>query len=668
MSAEARFPEVVPREVVLTDPQPQRRGRGAGEGIGASAAFDPAALMSRSRRENFVVAGRLLGDPLRRDLLAVYGFARLTDELGDSLVGDRSAALDWLEGELELAYEGSAEHPLLRALTPTLHERGLQREPFLRLIAANRRDQRQRRYESLDELLEYCSLSANPVGELVLGVFGLATPERVALSDRICSGLQIAEHLQDVAEDRRVGRIYLPERDMRHFGVVEADLDGANASPALRELLAFEVDRARAMLLRGAPLLATLPWRARLAVAAYLGGGLAALDGIEEAEYDVLAAAPRARRSARALLAAQLLTGSLAHPGASRRGAATVVGPSGASVQRGYPSARPGALDAAHRACERITRREARNFYYGIRLLPPLKRRAMCAVYAFARRVDDIGDGELGLQQKLERLDALSRDLEVALAVEASSRAGPSSPAQRSAASPDMHHGGSRTTGPALEDDPVLAALADAQRQFDLPVDALVELVEGVRMDVHGVHYERFDDLLVYCRRVAGGIGRLCLCIFGVKESRAAGWASSAADELGVAMQLTNILRDLREDAQRGRLYLPREDLIRFGLIVAEAPHDRVRSLFERGVREDELRALIEFEARRAREWFARGISLVPQLDRRSAACVLAMVGIYSRLLEHIAERPAEALEARLSLPAREKAWVAARSLLGALA
>jgi squalene synthase HpnC len=177
------------------------------------------------------------------------------------------------------------------------------------LVEANRRDQVVSSYESFDELLGYCELSANPVGRMVLHVLGRATPERLELSDRICSGLQVAEHLQDVGEDRRKGRIYLPAHDMERFGCVLQDLDRAQASPALRQLIAFEVARARRLLDEGAPLAGTLRGRARLAVAAFLAGGRAALDAIEAADHDVLSATPRAGRARRAATLARELTG-----------------------------------------------------------------------------------------------------------------------------------------------------------------------------------------------------------------------------------------------------------------------------------------------------------------------------------------------------------------------
>lgn len=253
----------------------------------------PAEVMARARTENFPVASRVLGRATRRDLLAIYGFARLLDELGDSLPGDRLAALDWLERELDMAFAGCAQHPLLVRLQPTLRARQLTREPFARLIEANRVDQRVRRYDTWEQLRGYCALSADPVGELVLGVFGLATPRRIALSNSICTALQLLEHCQDVAEDCAAGRIYLPREDMRRFGCSEAELAAVHAPAPLREVTAFEVARARGLFAQGAPLIDTLRGRPRLAITAVLAGGTASLDAIERAGFDTLAGPPQ---------------------------------------------------------------------------------------------------------------------------------------------------------------------------------------------------------------------------------------------------------------------------------------------------------------------------------------------------------------------------------------
>lgn len=270
----------------------------------------------------------------------------------------------------------------------------------------------------------------------------------------------------------------------------------------------------------------------------------------------------------------------------------------------------------AYRHCERVTRHAAANFFYGIRLLPAPKRRAMCAVYAFARRVDDVADGSMPPERKLAEL----REIRASL-------------------------------GDPAAGDPVVVALHDAQKSFPLPGDALTDLLDGVEMDVVGTRFTHFDELVVYCRRVAGSIGRLCLGIFGSRDMAA---AEPLADDLGVAMQLTNILRDLREDYVRGRVYLPLDDLRAYGCgeDIAGAPAE-------------ESAALITFEAARAREWFDRGLGLVPLLDARSSACVSAMTGIYRRILTQIEADPHQVLNRRVSLPPWEKAWVAARSLAG---
>jgi phytoene synthase len=274
----------------------------------------------------------------------------------------------------------------------------------------------------------------------------------------------------------------------------------------------------------------------------------------------------------------------------------------------------------AYDHCESLTRAAATNFYYGIRLLPREKRRATCAVYAFARRIDDIGDGSFAAAEKRELLDVAAHALE------------------------DLS---------TSSDDPVIVALADVHARFCLPVEALGDLIAGVRMDVADTTYESFEDLLGYCRRVAGSIGRLCLAIFGAREQQR---ARGLADDLGVAMQLTNILRDLREDAGNGRLYIPREDLVRYQL--------SADGRFEG--EEGQLDALVRFQARRAGDWFDRGLELVPLLDRRSGACVLAMANIYRGVLRRIEADPQQVRTTRVSLPIWEKAWVATGSLLRA--
>jgi squalene synthase HpnC len=271
----------------------------------------PETVMARAGGENFPVASRVLPRAMRGRLLALYGFARLADELGDvdERPGtERLAALDWLEGELDRAYAGRASHPLLVALTPVLQECALPRAPFVALIEANRTDQRVTRYETWEQLLGYCELSANPVGELVLGVFGKATPERRRMSGLICTALQLAEHWQDVAEDYERGRVYLPAEDLARFGCTEEQLrKGARADWPLRGLIAFEVARTRALLSEGLGLIDTLRGREKLAVAAFAGGAVAALEAVQRAHFDVFAGAPQASSARRLAATVRLL-------------------------------------------------------------------------------------------------------------------------------------------------------------------------------------------------------------------------------------------------------------------------------------------------------------------------------------------------------------------------
>ena len=272
-------------------------------------------------------------------------------------------------------------------------------------------------------------------------------------------------------------------------------------------------------------------------------------------------------------------------------------------------------VDDAYAQCETITNQQAKNFSYGIRLLPTQKRLALSAVYALARRIDDIGDGDLPPARKLEAL----ADVRKALG-----------------------------EGAGTGDDPVLVAIDDANRRYELPMDEFGQLIDGCEMDVTGTTYVTADDLVGYCRRVAGSIGRLSLSVFGTDYPES---AEPRAEALGVALQITNILRDVVEDRDMGRAYLPHDDAVRFGC----AP--------DLSGPPEALATLIGFETTRARTWFATGLQLLPLLDRRSRACVAAMAGIYRRLLDRIEADPAQVLQGRLSLSTPEKLRVAAKAL-----
>ncbi|WP_310742243.1 squalene/phytoene synthase family protein [Microbispora sp. H13382] len=292
----------------------------------------------------------------------------------------------------------------------------------------------------------------------------------------------------------------------------------------------------------------------------------------------------------------------------------------------------PVPLPLAYRHCERVVRTRARNFAYGIRLLAPPERRALCALYAFARRIDDIGDAAGPVDERLSALEE--------------ARAGLRAPR------PDPT-------------DAVLVALRDTAARFPVPLEAFEELIDGCAADVAGARYQSHDDLVGYCREVAGSIGRLSLGVFGLadgpgRDPGALRRAARLADSLGVALQLTNVLRDLREDRCAGRVYLPADDLRRFGCTLGLDASGAFTDPPER------LARLVRYEAGRALAWYAEGMRLIPLLDRRSAACTAAMAGIYRRLLARIAADPAQALAGRLSLTPWAKAMVAARAIAGA--
>jgi 15-cis-phytoene synthase len=295
-------------------------------------------------------------------------------------------------------------------------------------------------------------------------------------------------------------------------------------------------------------------------------------------------------------------------------------------MTRARPAPGSTPVQDAYEVCAAITKTQAANFSYGIRLLPAHKRDALSAVYALARRIDDIADGDadgeqVPVAQRAEELDRLREAI----------------------------------AAPPPADDPVLVAVTDAANRLPIPMGAFGELIDGAQMDVTGRRYQTFAELETYCRCVAGAVGRLCLGVFGSRPDPA---APRYADALGIALQQANILRDVREDLLNGRVYLPAEDLDRFGVTLR----------MEGGRLADpdgSLARLIRFSAERARSWFADGMRLIPLLDWRSAASARAMAGIYAALLDRIAADPTLVYGGRLSLPVREKAVIAAKALSG---
>lgn len=559
--------------------------------------------LARAHYENFAIGSRLVPRATRRWLAAIYAVVRVADDLADeeapapgASAAARHAALDaWEQGLVAAAAGGEAPHFAQRAAGAAIRVLDLPLDPFRALFRAFRRDLSQTRYQRFEDLLGYCRESANPVGELVMRLFGEAPDERMArASDAVCTGLQLANHWQDVASDAARGRLYLPLEDCARFGVdPEAVLRGED-SEALRRLLAFETARARKLLESGGALLGQLGGRLRIEVALFRQGGLAACDALARAGYAVQQGAPRLRRADRLRVL--------------RRGLRDAAAPPRERPDSGG-AADPRLRDAqAH--CARIVQQSGSSFAAAFWMLPAPRRRALHAVYAFCRLADDIADDPAVRGDRAALIARWREELEAAYL--------------------------------GKSEHPVGIALGDAVHRFRLPQEVFEDLLLGVESDLRGEPIERYEDLHRYCYRVASTVGLLVVRLLGCRSPRTLAWAET----LGVAVQLTNVLRDVGHDAASGRIYLPREDLARFGV----APEALLA-----GRMDDSLRLLLAYEAERARLLYERADALLPAEDRRRLRAACAMGAIYRALLGELHRRgfPAATQPVRLSKPRR---------------
>jgi phytoene synthase len=557
--------------------------------------------IATSHYENFTVGSWLLPRRQRRHLAALYAFARTADDLadeGDAPRAERLAALDAYESALERCFAGFADDPVFVALGHSVRECELPIEPFRRLLQAFRADVRWRGFETVDELLAYCACSANPVGHLVLYLFGHRDAERQALADRICTGLQLANLWQDLGRDVARGRLYLPRAVLREAGCDPEAVVRGEDGPALRQVLRAEVARARTLLTDGLGLADRVGRRLGREVRLFAGGGLAILDEIDACDYAVLAHRPTvgAARKARLVLGAML--------------PATV---SPATSMPVAPGGEAASLREAYAYCREVTRRSSSNFSYAFHLLPAERRDALYALYAFCRFVDEIADD--GGERNPAGLLATWRD------------------------ELDRVYAGRPTH-------PIGVALADAVRRHPLERRHFDEIITGVETDLRQHRYETFDALETYCYRVASCVGLLCIEIFGHRHASARRYAV----DLGIACQLTNILRDVREDARRGRIYLPLEDLRRFEVGEAELLAGRYSP---------SLAALLAFECGRARALYLRARGTLDDEDRVQLATAEAMRRIYERLLDRIEARHFDVFGGRVTLPGYQKVSLA---------
>jgi len=562
-----------------------------------AAAYRHCQQLARSHYENFTVGSWLLPKPTRRHIAAIYAFARTADDIADEgteTPADRLAKLDEWERRLDTALAGRPQGPIFVALADTATRFGIPATPFHRLLQAFRRDAQFQPFATYEELREYCRCSADPVGHLILYLFGYEDRERQELADRICTGLQLANFWQDVARDAAAGRIYLPAEDMARFGVSSEEIHAQRRTPGLRELMAFEVERARELLQSGLELGTRVDRRLGREVALFAAGGLAVLDKIAASDFDV-AARPTLSRSEKLKLVLQVARGGV------------VPGTSSGLAQR------PRTLADAYAHCQEITRRSSSNFYYAFRLLPPERREALFAVYAFCRFVDDIADDE-GRHDAATLLARWRGELE-------------------------QVYGGAPSH-------PIAIALADTVRRFPLEKQHFLDLIRGVEMDLTRRRYATFDELYEYCYLVASTVGLLCVGVFGARYASARDYAV----DLGIAFQLTNILRDVDEDARRGRIYLPLDDLRRF---------DCQESDLLCGHYSPRVGALMAFECGRARAYYLRARSALMVEDHGPMAPAEAMRMIYERLLGRIEARHFDVFGARVTLPMYEKVTLA---------
>ena len=566
--------------------------------------------------ENFNVVSWLLPKHLHQHFYNLYAYCRWSDDLGDE-VPDRQRALELLdawESELVLGYSGERgpSHPVLIALRETIRAKDIPQKPFSDLLRAFRRDQRVQRYATWDAVLDYCVYSANPVGRLVLYLCGYRDAERQKLSDYTCTALQLANFWQDVSRDLEKGRIYIPLDVLAAHGLTEADIVERRFSERYVSLMKDLIARTRGLFMAGMPLVRSVEGILRTDIEMFSHGGLAVLDAIERSGYDTLIHRPSISKWKQV----RLLSGALASkvfvsgPTDEISRQLNTVEDTMAYEETGQSMAELQALRASYVECNRIARSAKSSFYLAFFGLPREKRNALFALYAFMRLIDNVSDelGDLGVKRRgLARWrkmldDAISGD----------------------------------TSGHAI-----LPALADSIARFKIPTRYFHDLILGAEMDLAVRSYATFDQLSEYCYRVAGTVGLTCLHVFGFRDPR----NPDLAERLGLAFQLTNIIRDVKADLEMGRVYLPQEDLKRFGCTKGDLEGPLTQA----------VQALLEFEAERAWRFYEEGVALVGQIDADSRATLWALVRTYSTLLARMEERHFDVFASRVSLSSAEK-------------
>ncbi len=566
--------------------------------------------------ENFHLASWLLPRHLHQHFYNVYAYCRWSDDLGDE-IPDRARALrllDAWDAELRLIYTpgGRPLHPVLIALQETIRARDIPIQPFADLLRAFRQDQVVCRYASWEDLLDYCVYSANPVGRLVLYVCGYRDEQRQRLSDCTCTALQLANFWQDVSRDLDKGRIYIPLSVLGAHGLAEEDIVARRFSARYVALMKDLIGRTRELFVAGLPLAPSVDPSLRTDIELFSRGGMAILDAVEASGYNTLSNRPVLTKRTKLGLLGRAVVGKLVGNSVSHERTSTLVSSKDGARPTSEASSSPISLsiDRSYRESNRIARAAHSNFYLAFYGLPKDKRNALCALYAFMRLVDNVSDEPGSLESKRRGLARWRALLDEADA--------------------------GNTTGHVI-----LPALADTIARFQIPTRYFHDLILGAEMDLTVTSYATFDRLSEYCYRVAGTVGLTCLHVFGFRNPR----APDLAERLGLAFQLTNIIRDVRTDFEMGRVYVPQEDLERFGL----------KSENLGGPRTPQLERLLEFEGARAWRLYEEGAPLVQEVDADSRATLWVLVRTYSSLLARIEERGYDVFSSRISLSSAEK-------------
>jgi squalene synthase HpnC/squalene synthase HpnD len=569
--------------------------------------------------ENFNVASWLLPADLHQHFFNLYGYCRWADDLGDE-IPDRNRALallNWWERELNACYDGRPSHPVFVALRETIIAKDIPEQLFVDLLKAFRHDQTVKRYATWAEVLDYCVYSANPVGRLVLYLCGYRNEERQRLSDATCTALQLANFWQDVSRDMEKGRIYIPLDVAAAYGVTEKDILERRFDEKYIALMKDLISRTRDLFAQGAPLTKMVDARLSVDLELFSKGGIAVLDAIEAMGYDTLHRRPSIGKGKQVrLLGRALVTRAI-----SRNN----------KVADASPAAAVDAVQASYDECQQIVKAAHSNFYYAFFLLPKPKRDALTALYAFMRLVDDVADEGDNVADKQRGL--------------AKWRAAFDSAVTRPASAPAL---------PSPAGSTVLPALVDTMQRYQMPARYLHDLISGAEMDLTVKTYPTFERLKEYCYRVAGTVGLTCTHVFGFRDSR----ALDLAEKLGLAFQLTNIIRDVHEDYNLGRVYLPEEDLARYGVAAADFGLPQATL----GVRE-----LLRFETERAWQFYEQGAELLKLIDEDSRGTLWLLAHTYSALLARIEAQDFAVFGERVRLSRAEKMVFVARARFGRL-